>query len=467
MSDDTKKADSLQIIPLLLTAFITPFMGSALNMSVPSISEEFSAGAVSMGWIVTSYLLSSTALLVPFGRIADIYGKKKVFVTGIVLVAVFSVLCAFSNSIGLLILFRLGQGIGAGMLFATNTAIVASEFPVSMRGRMMGISVMFTYLGLSAGPVAGGLLNRHMGWRSIFLFTAIYCIVSLITSVTMLKDDSRNVITGQAGRDRHESAVKKLDAGGCILYTAASAAFLYGLTDFMTSLTARIIFFISLVLAGVFVWAEKKTDNPVLDITMFTGSRTFTMSNIAALLNYGASFSISYLMSIYLQNVRGMSSDAAGLVLITAPLLQVIFSPLAGSLSDRHAPALLASAGMSLTCAGIVMLIFVRNSTSMLYIIAALAVVGSGFGFFSSPNTNAIMSSADRDKYGVASSIMSASRTIGQTASMSVVTAVFAIVIGNVELSSTAPGSLVSALSVEFIVSAVLCGLGIFCSARR
>lgn len=441
-----------------MAAFISPFMGSAMNLSVPAISSEFSAGAVSMGWIITSYLLTSTALMVPIGRFADIHSKKKVFVAGTVLFTVFSAMCAFSTSIGMLIFFRLCQGTGGGMLFSTNSAIIAENFPAEIRGRLMGFSVMFTYLGLTLGPVIGGVLNHILGWRSVMAITAVYSIPMIAVAVMFIQDN------GHVAADSDSASA---DITGCVLYAAASAAFLYGLTDFTTYDYAKVIFFCSLVLLALFVLRELKAQSPMLDLRIFTESRGFTLSNVAALLNYGASFSISYMMSIYLQSVRGMNSSVAGIILITTPLVQAAFSPLAGRLSDRHSPYVLASIGMSLTCAGIVMLIFTRADTPMPYMLTAFAVNGLGFAFFSSPNSNAIMSSVKPNRYGVASSVMSTSRTVGQTASMAVVTMIVGAVVGNIALADAGTSSIMSAIHITFTVCAVLSGIGIVCSASR
>ncbi len=481
-NNNTGRVNRKQMIPIMLTAFITPFMGSSLNLSIPSMSQYFTAGAVSVGWVVTAYFLSSTSLLIPFGRLADLYGKKPMFLTGILLFGIFSVLCAFAGNIQMVVLFRLGQGTGASMLFATNSAMIASNFPASMRGQMMGLSVMCTYLGLSAGPVLGGLLNQYLGWRAIFIFAALYCIPSLLTSLLMLDGDRK--FSPSISGDRQQSLEKtedetrssgdtslpgnrKMDIPGCILFTVACATFLFGLTSLTTMKAAKWIFLISLVLIVLFVQTELRSEAPVLDLRMFTGSRVFTLSNIAALLNYGASSSISYLLSVYLQNVRGLSSARAGVILIATPIIQAVLSPIAGKLSDRHSPFKLASVGMTLTCVGIVLLFFTDAETSFVYLILSLAVIGMGFALFSSPNSNAIMSSADRSHYGVASSIMSASRTIGQTSSMAIVTMVIGAVIGNVTLSSASPELIVLAIHIALVIDAVLCGIGIFCSASR
>ena len=200
---------------------------------------------------------------------------------------------------------------------------------------------------------------------------------------------------------------------------------------------------------------------------MFRKNIVFSFSNIAALLNYGASYAVSYLLSIYLQTVLGFDSQIAGLILITSPVFQTILSPLAGRLSDRYSPFLLASCGMSISAAGIFALIFIRDDYPMALLLAALTVIGIGFALFSSPNTNAIMSCVDKKDYSVASSVTATSRSIGHTLSMAIVTTVVAVTIGNITLASASPEAIIFAMRMSFIVFTMLCAAGIFFSAKR
>ncbi len=449
-----------KMLPIVLTAFMGPFTGSAINLSIPAMSAEFSAGAVSVGWIITIYLLSSTVLTLPFGRMADLFGKKPLFVLGTIVFSVGSLLCCFAWNIQSILLFRLLQGSGAALLFATNSALVAALFPPQIRGRMMGLSVSFTYLGLSLGPVVGGILNHNFGWRSVFLFITIYSIPAIVTAITMIHEPKAAEASLQKDRQR-------MDASGSILYGVSLALILYGLTTFTSASLSKALLAAGVILLAVFFFHEKQTASPILDVSMLTRNRTFALSNLAALLNYGASYSVSYMISIYLQNVKGFDSQLSGIILIVGPALQTIVSPIAGRMSDRRPPHLLASAGMALTGAGILMLIFLKEGTGLPYLMTALAIIGVGFGFFSSPNSNAIMSSADKRQYGVASSIMSTSRTIGQTTSMAVVTAVTGAVIGNITLEQAAASSIVAAVRAAFIISTVFCIVGVFCSLGR
>jgi predicted MFS family arabinose efflux permease len=242
---------------------------------------------------------------------------------------------------------------------------------------------------------------------------------------------------------------------------------MYGFSSIMSNNISKISLIAGIVLLVIFIRHEFKASSPVVDMTLFTGSRVFGLSNLAALLNYGASFAISYLLSIYLQSVQGFSSQAAGLVLITSPVIQTILSPVTGRLSDRIQPYILASLGMSLTAVGIFMFIFTTETMSVIYIMAALAVIGIGFAFFSSPNTNAVMGCVDKSVYSVASSILATSRSIGHTVSMAIVSSVVAVTVGNITIASASTADIISAMRISFIIFTLLCIAGVFCSASR
>ncbi len=454
---DSENTAMLTVI--LMTAFITTFTGSALNLSVPSISSEFSAGAVSVGWIVTGYILASAALSVPFGRFADLYGKRSVFLSGVTIFTICCFFCALSQNIGMVIAFRLIQGIGAAMIFATNIATLVAIYPPEKRGAMLGLSTAFTYLGLSLGPVIGGFLNARFSWRSVFIATTVYDVIMTAIAIFVFKPP-------QPGREKRD-AQKAMDIPGCFLYTTSLVCIMYGFSSIMSNAAAKFLLAGGIFLLIVFIRHELKADSPVINMKLFTESRMFGLSNMAALLNYGASYAVSYLLSIYLQSVQGFSSSTAGLILITNPVFQTVLSPLMGKLSDRIAPYKLASAGMALTAAGIFMFVFTTEELHIMYIIAALSIIGVGFALFSSPNTNAVMGCVDKKNYSVASSILATSRSIGHTVSMATVSTVVAVTVGNVTLASASTDSIISAMRVSFIVFTALCVAGIFCSMCR
>lgn len=449
---------SLQLSTLLvaiITSFITTFTGSALNLSIPAIGNEFHAGAASVGWIVTGYILAAAVLSVPFGRLADLTERKRILVTGILTFALCSGGSAFVQSMGMLILLRTLQGVGGAMIFSTNIAVLISAFPPEKRGKVLGYSIASTYIGLSAGPVVGGIMNHYLGWRSIFILTFVISAVVFVVAVKKLPS---------VKLDNHGQT---MDLPGNILYISMLSLIMLGLSTISTAAYAKYMIIAGVVLFVIFIAHELKTESPIVEVRLFAHNIGYSFSNLAALLNYGATFALGYLLSIYLQVVMGFDSQISGLVLISQPLMMAILSPYCGRLSDRVSPFKLASFGMGLCALGLFSFIFISESYPFPLIIVNLLVVGVGFAFFSSPNTNAVMACVDKEDYGVASSILATMRSIGHSASMAVVTFIVSSQMGNATLSEAEPGLLVKTMHISFIVFTCVCVAGIFISLKR
>lgn len=439
----------------MVTSFIATFTGSALNLSIPAIGSEFQIAAASIGWIVNGFILASAALSVPFGRLADITGRRRILLTGIFLFAVSSGAAGFVSSMGALLVFRVLQGIGGAMIVSTNMAVLISVFPPEKRGKVLGYVIGATYTGLMAGPVAGGFLNHQFGWRSIFLMTfAVSIIVFLIAAWKLPKAPA--VQSGQS-----------MDVLGSLLYIAMIICILYGFSAYSAVTAAKYLILLGILLFALFVAHGLRAQSPVIQIRLFRRNRSYLLSNLAALLNYGATFALGYLLSIYLQVIKGYDSQFSGLILISQPLIMAILSPYAGRLSDRISPFKLASWGMALCALGLFSFTFVSADYPLYVIILNLFVVGLGFALFSSPNTNAVMACVEPPDYGVASSILATMRTIGQSASMAAVTFILAHVMGTIPLAEADLGLLLSAMRTAFVAFTCVCALGVFFSMRR
>ena len=387
------KGSSTQGIALLTAAvasFLTPFMSSALNIALPAIDREFGADAVLLSWIPTSFLLAAAVTLVPFGKLADLRGRKRVFSLGLAVFSAASVLCMLAPSVILLVLLRALQGIGGAMIYATAVAIISSVIAPERRGRAIGINVSATYLGLSLGPPLGGAMTEQLGWRSIFLLSAALGLAALLLVLWKLKGEWAL------------AEKKKFDLAGAALFGLTLAAAMYGLSSLPAP---RGAWYLAAALAGMvlFVRWELRVREPLLDINLFRANRVFAYSNLAALINYSATFAVGFLLSLYLQIIKGLGPQAAGMILLCQPLVMVIFSPLAGRLADRLEARLIASAGMALVTVGLLLLAALEPHSPTLFIVTALTVLGLGFAFFSSPNTHAIMSAVDSRYYGIAS----------------------------------------------------------------
>jgi EmrB/QacA subfamily drug resistance transporter len=460
MIEPVGKATSKGVVLLITTtaSFIFTFMSSAVNIALPVLGKELSVDAVTLGWIATAYLLSSATLLVPFGKVADIYGRKRIFTWGIVIFTISSFFAGMADSVAILLSFRVFQGIGGAMLAATTVALLITVFPASERGKALGINVAATYIGLSLGPVLGGALTEHLGWRSIFLLSALLALAVIGVVLWKLKGEW----IGAKG--------ERFDFAGSAIYIFGLVALVYGFT--LMQETAGIWLGACLIVAGImalfaFVRWEMRTRSPVLDISLFKNSKTFTFSNLAALINYSATFAVSFLISLYLQYLKGFDPQEAGFILVAMPATQAIFSPLAGRLSDRLEPRLIASIGMALTTVGLVVFIFLNKATPLGLIIGNLIVIGFGFALFSSPNTNAVMSSAPKTAYGVAAATQATMRQVGMSFSMGIAMLMFALYMGRVQITPEYYPLFQQSMKASFIISAMLCFAGIFASLAR
>lgn len=450
-----KSLKKYALIISTLATFMAPFMSNAVNMAIPSIGAEFNSSAVLLSWVVSSYLLTSAALLLSFGRLGDIIGRKKLFIFGLSIFCIASLLCGSSWSTQALIAFRVLQGIGSAMIFSTSMAILTAVYPPQERGKVLGINTAATYTGLSLGPVLGGVLNQRLGWESIFYFIFLIGAATLLLTVTKLKGEW----IGAGG--------ESFDKTGAFLCMAGMVAFIYGFSSIETSPWAKYLLVLGLVIIAAFVRHEQKIEQPLLNMKLFSRNVTFAFSNLAALINYSATFAVTFLLSLFLQVVKGFDSEIAGLILLAQPIIMALLSPFAGALSDRVEPRVVSSWGMGLTTLGLLFFGFISNTTPVWLLVANLMLLGTGFALFSSPNTNAVMGSVTKQFYGVASSTLGTMRLTGQAVSMATATLIIDLFIGNAQLSPAVAGLLAKSVKVSFIVFAVTCFIGVFASLAR
>ena len=452
MSDVGLRRAALTIATV--TSFMTPFMGSSINIALPAIEADFKMDALVLTWVATSYLLAAAVSLVPFGRLADIYGRKRIFSFGIVIFTGASFLCAVAFSSAALIVFRVIQGIGSAMIFATGIAILTSVFPHQERGKVLGINVAAVYVGLSAGPFLGGFLTQHFSWRSVFLVNVPMGVIIIALLVWKLKQEWR------------EAKGERFDLTGSIIYAFGIVGIMYGISLLPAPKGSWLILTGVVAIAAFTKW-EMKTPSPVFQMRFFTTNRVFTYSSLAALINYSATFAITFLLSLYLQHIKGLSPQNAGLLLVAQPIVMAAFSPLAGRLSDRVEPRIVASVGMALTTVALIFFTTLDQSASLKFVVARLVLLGFGLALFSSPNTNAIMGSVEKKFYGIASGTVGTMRLLGMVISMGIATLVFALFLGRVHISTESHPAFMQSLKTAFLIFSVLCFAGTFASLVR
>lgn len=437
-----------------LATFLTPFMGTSLIVALPTIANDLAVNAILLSWVTTAYFLASAMFAVPLGKIADIYGMKKIFTYGIVVLTIASFLAAISPSPEFLIITRAFQGVASAMIFVTALAIIASVFPPQERGKAIGINITAGYAGLVMGPVLGGFLTQYLGWRSLFYFVVPLGLLVLVLVFWKMKDEWAGCVG------------ERLDYWGSLLYIIMLSLILVGFSSITGTLGMVMVISGIIGLVGFVIW-ELRVEHPVLDMSLFFKNRRFTFSNLAALISYMGLSTVAFLLSLYLQYIKGLDPNITGLILVVQTVLMVLISPFAGRLSDKFDPGKLASLGMGLITMGLVIFAFLTDETSLYVIMAGLAILGIGVGIFSAPNMNSIMGSVERRYFGVASATVSTMRLLGQTFGMGLILIIFAVYIGAVQFTPQNYPELLASIQVVYLIAVILSVIAIFASLAR
>ena len=438
----------------MVSSFLTPFLASATNVAMPLIGKEFGLNAVALGWVLTAYTLAAAMFLVPFGRLADLVGRKKIYALGVCVNVAGTVLAALAPTGFVLILARAVQGVGGAMIFGTGMAILTSVYPPGERGHALGLNTAAVYTALSLGPVLGGFLVHAWGWRSVFWTSVPVAALALALALFRLK--------GEWADARGEG----FDLKGAFYLGFGLAALMYGFSR-LPSLAGAVLTATGLLALVGFVLYELEAPEPLLDLRLFRHNRIFAFSNLAALFNYSATSAVAFLMSLYLQYIKGLPPQKAGLVLVAQPVVMALASPFAGRLSDRSEPRLIASSGMALSAAGLLLFSLLGAATGFPFIVGSLVLLGLGFGLFSSPNTNAVMCSVEKKHLGIASAALGTMRLTGQMMSAGTTMMIFALFMGRVPITPPVYPQFLQSARFAFAFFSALCVAGIFASLAR
>ncbi len=317
---------SATLVVVSVVQFLVPYMLSSLVVALPAIGKEFSAGAMHLSLIEMVYMLGLAIFLLPAGRFADIYGHKKVFISGIAITILSTIMLGLSMNIETLILLRFAQGVGGAMITATGLTILSFVFPPSERGKAMGIVVSCVFIGLSAGPTLSGMVVSFLGWRYIFFLAVPVQIAALVLAIIKLRSEWINEKEG------------RFDLVGSMIYMGSLLSLIVGTTQLNEAGIAK---WFALPGGLGFVWFfiyEYKKESPLLNVALLFTNRTFTFNSLATLINYAASFGVMFFFSIYLQAIKGFSPKTTGFILMIQPVIQAVLAPVAGRLSDKYPP---------------------------------------------------------------------------------------------------------------------------------
>jgi EmrB/QacA subfamily drug resistance transporter len=391
---------------------------SIVNISLPSISAYFHvplSGLVE--WVIIAYLVTIASVQLTFGRLADMLGRKPLWMAGLVVFTLGSVLCGAAPTLLLLVIFRAFQGIGGALLMSNSTAMLTRAFPARERGRILGLNSVVVSLGVSTGPTLGGLITTLLSWRWIFFVNLPIGILGLILTFFVLKEPA-----GLYTRQR-------FDPLGAVVLSAGMLAIMFALSfgqeaGWASPLILGLFIAGLMVLVG-FVLIERRVTDPIIDLKLFR-NRLFAAANLSGLLSFFALFAVSFLLPFYLEELRHFPTDEAGLLLTPIPLSVSLVAPVSGWLSDRFGSRVLSSAGLATSALGLWLLTALGTDTAVFDIVWRLIIVGVGIGLFQSPNNSAVMGAVPPERRGIGSGFLATVRVVGQSLSVAVAGAVFA-----------------------------------------
>ena len=460
---------------LAIGIFMATLDSSIVNISLPTIATYFHvalSGAVE--WVIIAYLVVIAGVLLTIGRLADMVGRKTLWIGGLVIFTLGSAICGAAPALLVLIIARAFQGLGGALIMSVSPAMLTSAFPAEERGRALGMNAVFVALGTSVGPTLGGLITANFSWRWIFYVNVPLGIIGVTASLLVL-------------RDLRARASGRFDPTGAFLLAVGLVALTLGLSfgqewgwsswELISTLAISVLAFVLLVVA------EQRVSDPIIDFSLLR-NRVFISANVSLIMSFLALFAVSFMLPFYLEELRGFSVIESGLLLSPLPLTIACIAPFSGALADRIGTRWLAATGLAIACIGLVLISQLNAQSSVGDIIWRLVVTGVGQALFQSPNNSALMGSAPRDRQGVASGFLATGRVMGQSVSVALAGAIFTSLGGAVAGAVLARGTSLSpeayfalrdtlqhtfttAFHATFIVCACIAALGVFTSLVR
>lgn len=448
------------LVAVSLGLFMGTVDGTIVNVALPTLVREFNTDLPTIQWVVLSFLVGLSVLMLSVGRLADIVGKRRIFSAGLAIFVLGSVLCGLAPSVYWLIGFRLVQAIGAAMTVALGVAIVTESWPPEERGKAIGISGGVISLGIVIGPALGGLIIGVLDWRWIFFVNlplGLLALFLVLRYVPPLQPSGRHETFDFLGAGI-------MGLGLLALTLALTAGQRLGFAD------GRIValFTLSAAAALAFVLVEQRVSYPMVDLSLFRNPQ-FGLNLATGALTFVAIAAVTFLLPFYLQLVLGLPIAQVGLLIASVPVVLAILGPLAGSLSDRLGTRPVSLVGLALLVLGYLTSSTLGVGTTPLGYVLRLLPIGLGMGTFQSPNNSAIMGAAPRSRLGVASGMLSLTRTLGQTTGIALMGALFASRLNHyaghpVAIDEAAPALLTQALQDQFLMMAGLVSGGLLLS---
>lgn len=433
--------------------FLSTIDGSIVNIALNTLVEALHEPLAVIEWVVLAYLLVNATLMLSIGRLADMIGKKKIFIAGMTTFTLGSAFCGLSPNVSLLITSRVIQAMGAAMMMAVGMAITTEAFPPQERGKALGINGIFVSVGVITGPTVGGIILQHLSWHWLFFVNIPVGLAGILLAVLFVPD------TRPQGQE-------KFDFVGAGAMFVCLISFLLALSIIQTEGFSNWLIYgllgLSVIMGVLFIFTEKRSPEPMIDLHLFE-NQLFSINLGTGFLTFVASSGVVLLLPLYMQNVMGFDPQKTGLLMIISPLAMALAAPISGALSDKIGSRLLTTIGLSVALLGYLVYIAFNDHTSILVYVIAFILTGTGMGIFQSPNNSAVMGSSPKERLGVASGLLSLTRTLGQTVGISILGALWEANVfhfaGNVQAADATQAPItaqVAGLKVAMIFAAVI-----------
>ncbi len=431
------------IISTLAASFIAPFLVSGQIVATPAIGTEFGVDPAALSWLGTAFFITATAFLIPFGKIADLKGMKRMFRIGAGIYAVAGLVCGLAPGYMVLLTGRLLAGIGAAIIFSTTIALLSLVYPPEKRGQAIGINITAMVTGLTSGFLIGGFLSFYIGWRSIFLVTVpiALCIVTLVTMR----------ISGECAL-----AMNRPPGVANIVFYIVALGFIMAGLSYPSVVIGAGLLIIGIVFLAIFYLIERHAEARLIDFSSLKHNHRFLVSNIAIVVYFTGAFAVIFLLSLYLQLVRGLDARTTGLILV-AGAVSITPAFFGGKLSDRFSRRYIAIAGIILTFISYLLLVRIGTDIPIVVILISLVLGGLGAALFQPSMANLTIGTLPREQYGFGSGAIETMRLMGNTLSMALVTLVFGVFSVPKIVTSANPSELLSAERILFSIYAGLC----------
>ena len=449
-----ERARRMVLLACCFAGFITPLLSTMMNLSLVNIGQEFGAGSHQLAYVNTAFLLSSVVFMVPMAKVVDIVGNKRIFMTGVAVIAVTCLVAPFSPDFWFLIACRAVMGLGSACIVTTSVSMITDVFPHENRGGAIGLQTMCVYIGLAAGPVVGGLLNDAFGWHSLFYIIVPIAVVAVVCMMAFRSE----IRPDEGGR---------FDSKGSVLYGIAIVLSMGGMINLPETWAYAMLVVVVLFLA-VFVWSQLRTPHHLLNVRLFKG-RVFSGSCLATFMNYASSYSISYFLALYLQSIGNLTATEAGMLMLVQPAIQAVLTPYFGRMSDRLADKrILPTVGLVISAFGIATILTYGVGTPLSTVVVTQIIIGIGFSMFSAPNTSIIMGSVDPRETGEASAMVAVMRQTGMMVSMGIAMLFISVIMGSADnLSPETYDSFITVMRCSFGVCVAMCIVGAVVSLFR